>query len=169
MHLDMRFWGSKTRRVFRSFCHLRPGSLSILTRFPSGETRSSFYLRFYLCCQKSHSPTNSISTPPSPPFSRRAGPSYHLSRPAHVSVVREVPGIHTFAVQHSCASISIGGVSAAPLRACLWRRYSTPRHGSPVVLCHSHALAWFQNLAMLVQKLLVPVRQFSRRWLSFRR
>ena len=79
-----------------------------------------------------------------------ASPSYHLSRPAHVSVVREVPGIHKFA-QYSYSALLCKGILMSPsLQHCsvVGQRYSTPRRtapSSPVPLCHSSALARFHN------------------------
>ena len=99
MHLDMRFWGSRQGEFSEVFVIFVPAlcQFSLASRLERLD-HLSIYVSIYVARSRTHP---QIQFQPSPPFSRRAGPSYHLSRPAHVSVVREVPGIHTFAVQLS--------------------------------------------------------------------
>ena len=76
-----------------------------------------------------------LQTPP-------ASPSYHLSRPAHVSVVREVPGIHNFA-QYSYNALLCKGILMSPsLQHCsvlvggVAKIFNSQTHGTPPLLYH---------------------------------
>ena len=76
--------------------------------------------------------------PTNPP----ASPSYHLSRPAHVSVVREVAGIHNFA-QYSYNALLCKGILMSPsLQHCpvlvggVAKIFNSQTHGTPPLLYH---------------------------------
>ena len=96
----------------------------------------------------SSSSSSSLYKPP-------ASPSYHLSRPAHVSVVREVPGIQKFA-QYSYSALLCKGILMSPsLQHCsvVGQRYSTSRHTAPLLPCTA-----------LSQLCSCPFSQFIRFW-----
>ena len=84
------------------------------------------------------SPSSSFFSLQTPP----ASPSYHLSRPAHVSVVREVPGIHNFA-QYSYNALLCKGILMSPsLQHCsvlvggVAKIFNSQTHGTPPPLYH---------------------------------